>query len=514
MTDYGVTDAGFVIKPYSVIVAELTAAFQASPPAGFGPLVNLQPDSPYGRLLKILADREASWWQLLQSVYDTGDADKAVGQAQDALYGLIGFTRLGQSYSTVTETFYGPDGEVIGIDQIVTSDAGDQFKTTTAGTIAGGQVDLPMQAVNKGPIRCPAGSLTNATGLPAGVTCTNIADAVMGRDYESNPDFKIRRAKELQSIGAGTWGAVAARMLLDVACLTDCVILENDTSETDAYGQESHSIQAVVSGPTGASDYQDVADELFAVKGAGIAATTTVGNVPTQTVIDSEGTAHQIDFTLAVDVDVWMHVVISANNGFNFGQAQKTYVGCSSPEPETEYTLIVAGVEFTYTSSASPTAGEIFDDFKAQILAAVNADYVPVIPTRSGDGLLLTGQYAGNSFSVTVAGGLDSPVTDPTVNSVTQKPAGDQESARTAIIEAAESMQTIGKSVKRMAYSGPVIDAEPNLEDLEIYLSTNGGDPDVHGAGENYTATNATIARTSKAVFDLQRVTVYAELST
>lgn len=110
-------------------------------------------------------------------------------------------------------TFTGEDGTIIGIGAEVATiqvDAEDEpivFRTTEGGTISGGTVTLPVEAVEEGGQgNLPANSLTDdLTGIEGITSVTNEDSTSSGEDEENDEDF--REALKLQfsaSHGGGT----------------------------------------------------------------------------------------------------------------------------------------------------------------------------------------------------------------------------------------------------------------------------------------------------------------------
>ena len=75
---YGLSTTGFSAPPdIPTLQTEIGAAFQAA----FGASINLDPQSVFGQLAGILAEREYKLWAALLSVYASQDPDKATGSA-------------------------------------------------------------------------------------------------------------------------------------------------------------------------------------------------------------------------------------------------------------------------------------------------------------------------------------------------------------------------------------------------------------------------------------------------
>jgi hypothetical protein len=512
MPDYGVIDTGFGLKPFAKIVEELAAAFRA--PGAFGPLQNLGADSPVGRIMAVMADTIAPLWQLAQSVYNVRERAGAAGVGLDQLNALVGVPRLGKSYSTAEVTFTGADGTVIAVGAAtVATTAGDQFRNIEGGTVAGGSVTLAVRALVIGSVSAPAGTLTEIVAVPAGITsCTNAADADVGRNIETDPDYRRRSEEELQRNGVSTHAAIETKLKTDdtdETNISDCVVLENNSSEPDAEGRPGHSIEVVVAGPASPDHDDAVFQKIWNLKAAGIQSVTTAtgANAKNGYATDTKGRTHPVAFSLATEIPIWFFARLAVNADFNRGQVQRTTVTVGIPAALTEYAVTVAGIRFSYTTGAvAPPAVDIYTALHNAILAeVVGTKWIPVTPSSDKGGLYLIGNYAGCSFSVSVE-----EMNDP-VN--TQEATGDQAAVRAAVIARAATLQTIGETVRRTQYFSAVNGASPNIEDSEITLSDEGGNPEITGGGATYHAANVAIAGVEKAAFDTQRVMVETSLA-
>lgn len=135
---YGLTLAGFVPKPLTDIVDELTAAFKTA----FGDSIGSQPDgsippaSVFGQLIGILSEREALLWELGEATYHSTDPDQASGSAQDAICAITGTIRLGERKSQVILTATGDTATVLPPGRVVSVDGSNtRFATKSAVTI-------------------------------------------------------------------------------------------------------------------------------------------------------------------------------------------------------------------------------------------------------------------------------------------------------------------------------------------------------------------------------------------
>lgn len=302
---YGLSATGFDRKTLAIIQGELEAAYKAI----FGNDIDTSADSVFGQLIGIHAEREAEVWELLEAVYASMYPDTAEGVQLDNAAALVGVTRLPAEYSEVTATLGTAGGSPVVVPagkRAKVPATGAEFETTEEVTIpGGGTVNVLMRAVVTGPLSAPAGTLTQITTPVSGWdTVTNADDAILGRDQETDTEFRTRRAQVLVTSRGGTLEAIKNR-LLDVDDVTYVFGRENRTDTTDGNGLPPHSYQFFLEGGTD----QDIWDALWAAKPAGIE---THGD-EAGTVTDSQGETHTLRFQRVTEINMWLIVNLTTN---------------------------------------------------------------------------------------------------------------------------------------------------------------------------------------------------------
>lgn len=164
------------------------------------------------------------------------------------------------------------------------------------------QADITAIAVSTGPVIANTGTLTMIATPISGLTnVLNTQDAAIGRNVETDNEYRARMAEELQIAGAGTVEAIRSR-LLNVTGVTAVIVFENVTDTTDGNSLPPHSFEAFVQG--GAD--QDIANTIWAAKPAGIN-TYGTSNAP---VIDSQGLSHTIYFSRPTQLSIYIIINI------------------------------------------------------------------------------------------------------------------------------------------------------------------------------------------------------------
>lgn len=167
---------------------------------------------------------------------------------------------------------------------------------------------IPMIADEEGPKAAPAGKLTVIETAVAGMTAfTNLTDALVGRDEETDPVLLQRREEEINTSGSGTVNAIFSR-LGDLDGVTQKRVFANFTDVVDGDGIPPHSVRAVVLG--GADS--EIAETLLDSVCAGIR---TDGAI-TEIVVDDQGFDQTIKFSRPSTKDIFVLVTLVTDSDF------------------------------------------------------------------------------------------------------------------------------------------------------------------------------------------------------
>lgn len=360
MSTYGVTPAGFVVKPLSVIKEELEADLRAA----FGADVNLDPREPLGQIVGPMAERFSEVWDLAEATYRSADPDGSVGDGLESIAALTGTRRAPASSSTTPAVVAGAAGTVIPAGSAATSpssgarwstrsavtltavaawagatsyaagarraNGGELYQVVTGGVsaasggpsgtgaaIADGTVtwrwigsgaaaaDVVFDADDTGPIQALAGAIYEiATPVSGWSTVLNLVDASVGSAVETDEGLRVRREQGLRAVGAAALDAIRADVLA-VAGVTACTVFENATAAVDGDGLPAKSIEVLASGGLD----QDVRAAIWRSKAGGIE---TYGNV-SGTHTDSQGVARTVKFSRPVEKLVYLDVSIKVD---------------------------------------------------------------------------------------------------------------------------------------------------------------------------------------------------------
>lgn len=298
MTDYGLTPAGFVLKPLSVIKGEIEAKQRAE----IDPNVNTSSAGPVGQINGIVSSKIAELWELLQAVNASTDRRTAVDRSLDALGDLTGTEREAPKRSTVVGSVTLTAGTTLAAGHVASvTGTGARFRTTADITNPSGitdDFDVALESEDTGAIAAPTSLLTTIATPAAGwLAITNAAPAILGAPIEKDPAYRVRQVDELAAEGGSTTDATRAD-LLKIEGVRSVTMFENRSDATDGAGLPPHSFEACVLGTATAgaeltAENLRIANSIWSSKPAGIEThgTTAV------TVLDAAGNEQVVNFT-------------------------------------------------------------------------------------------------------------------------------------------------------------------------------------------------------------------------
>jgi len=171
--------------------------------------------------------------------------------------------------------------------------------------------DAPSRCLNFGEIPAVAGTLTEILTPAFGVTgVTNIEDATVGTERETDAELRLRRVDFIQKTGTATPDKIRAAVLT-VDGVTKAFVIENVEDFVDVEGRPIKCFETYV---VGGND-NAIAQMIWDTKPAGIEA---YGNI-TESVSDIEGTPHDISFSRPTGKDVHLIIEIQKNGDTSIG---------------------------------------------------------------------------------------------------------------------------------------------------------------------------------------------------
>lgn len=257
------------IQTLTEIRDELVSGLQSI----YGADINLDPNTPDGQLVNIIAQAKIDMLELINEVFASFDPDQAIGVNLDRRCAINGIQRAGGTYTqqlvsvTVDRalTLNGLDTSTAPFT--VQDPEGNRYQlvTTTAFALAETQ-PLTFQAVEVGAVTSALNTITDVVTITLGVTGVNnpTTATTVGVAQESDPALRTRRARSVSIPSKGYLdGLIGA--LLDLDSVTQVEVFENFTDVTDLRGIPPHSIWVIVLGGTSA----DIAQVIYVKRSLG-----------------------------------------------------------------------------------------------------------------------------------------------------------------------------------------------------------------------------------------------------
>lgn len=251
------------------------------------------------------------------------DTNTEVQTALNALTALSGVVVTGDFTAGFTVTFSGNDGKKPKSALTFTDntlDFGGAVTITIVETTPGVyQGSTTMTATVTGPVVANAETLTVIDNPIAGLTSTiNPEDATVGRNVESDSEFRIRRETRLQISLAGPLEAIRNRVLElnDIegsVQLEDVSAFENITLIVDSRGIPGKAFEIYVFQAGGVTTRdQEIIDAIGQAKSAGIEAHGDISGTYT----DSQGHDHTIKFSRPTEVDIYLELDLTVTSDY------------------------------------------------------------------------------------------------------------------------------------------------------------------------------------------------------
>lgn len=276
MSTNALTPQGLTIQTLPEILAELTDGTSQFPglKAIYGADINLDPNSPDGQLLNIIAQAKIDMLELINQVFSSFDPDQAVGVNLDRRCAINGIHRAGGTYTQQpVEITVDRALTLQGLDTTPTAPftvqdtAGNIYQLiSTTAFVGAGTLTLNFQAKEVGAVTSALNSITDIVTVTLGVLSSNnpIDAASVGIAQESDAALRTRRARSVSIPSKGYLdGLIGA--LLDLDGVTQVEVFENVTNVTDLRGIPAHSIWVIVAG----GNIADIAKVIYIKRSLG-----------------------------------------------------------------------------------------------------------------------------------------------------------------------------------------------------------------------------------------------------
>lgn len=233
----------------------------------FGNQVYLSPEGPDYQMLAIIAQAASDAHEALRVMWSSQDVDAAEGVALDILGNRVGLTRNSNSLSQCQAEITGTVGTTI-TGGIVASGDGTLWALPSSVYLDTSPKVVTLTCQVWGPREDAIGSInlviSASSGLQYWDTVSNTTVPSGGSDIESDESYRKRIKESFAPYGRSSLEVLNSK-LANVDGVIDCIIRENNTSETDSRGIPGHSISAVVDGGS-----DDDIFEVLTYKGEGV----------------------------------------------------------------------------------------------------------------------------------------------------------------------------------------------------------------------------------------------------
>ena len=151
---------------------------------------------------------------------------------------------------------------------------------------------ITIVAEDAGPVKAPANTVNTIVSPSSSVTVDNLDDLGVGRERETDEEFRLRASRSLAVSGSSTYNAVLST-ILNLPEVSEVAVEENETNSTNALGLPPHSFEVILSAPTTTAVDQTIALAIWNDKPLGIQ---THGNTSV-VILDSTGQERTIKFS-------------------------------------------------------------------------------------------------------------------------------------------------------------------------------------------------------------------------
>ena len=295
-----ITESGLSIKSFQELRKEVKDAWIAT----FGDTIDLSPTSVDGHHIDLECKTITSIYQLLAAVISNFDVTKAKGVWLDILGDYKSMSRLQATYSIASVTFMGEEGTVIPSGTVVRYDGSPcNFELTEAVTIPStGEVVGKCQAVTKGAVDIFVGDWKMVSSTPEGVTCKVLTHSGVGRDDETDTEFRDR-IQSFSGQGYATYDKMYAYMANAIG--KDQFSLRVNDEPTEIDGLPGHRFEFVINSAVGTND--TIAQLIWNCKAAGIGSYGTESG----TAVDASGFRHEMRFSRTTTTSLWIKITIT-----------------------------------------------------------------------------------------------------------------------------------------------------------------------------------------------------------
>lgn len=277
----------------------------------FGEDANLSERTPLGKFIRLQAYQRAEDNEEAEMLYHSRFVDTSEGIVleQNVTRALI--SRKEWRKATGEVTFNLDRNIKVPAGSLVQTKYGVKFQTLKEiYAFDAGEYKADIEALEYGAIgNVEAGEISVVGNPMPGInSVTNTIALRDGQDEETDAELIKRYYDSLGKLGNRRVESIKAKVLDEVAGVRACIVIENDTMQEDADGRPPKSFETILLG----GEPAEIARKIFEAKPGGIQA---YGHT-VESVNDSHGMTHQIGFTYATVVPVYVKVYVKKTKDY------------------------------------------------------------------------------------------------------------------------------------------------------------------------------------------------------
>lgn len=394
MTNPAFTPTGLVIRTFDEIFQDLVARVKAI----YGNDISVEPNTPDGQRLAILAQLVLDMETFCLNLYNQMDADLSAGDWLNKLIKFAGIYRRPTTRSQVDVTVTTDRTLTLTAGYTIRDDLDQQWVLPDNVDLGAGAFVVTFVAADFGDVTAAPNTVRTPETIIIGVTdVNNVTAALVGRDEETDEDLRVRRDNSVENPAYSTTGSLMAK-LADLASVVDVVVYENDTDVLDVdRNMVAHSIWVVCEG----GGTTEITETMVKQKTGGCATKGAEIGIYNETVLRPDGSefviVHEMKFdrpeiqplkirltatrlytTSPIDLDSMKANLVAVKTKIGVAiKASQLY----APAYKTGQNFVLSDLEISNDGGTTWTDGELSPDYdgKFSILTA-NIAITEVIP--------------------------------------------------------------------------------------------------------------------------------------
>jgi len=298
----GLTNSGFVPETLLNITSRIQGKLEA-----FSPGFDFSPESPDGQLVSIMSYELYTAWTQLDLVYNSYNPNAATGAALRNLGLITGIPYGAAQRSTATIELQGVSGTIVPRNSLVSDNDGNLFHVVFDTTIPS---NAQVMSEVAGALPVVSGSLTTiVTALVGWTGITQTTNGTLGSKAQTSTQYRNLRQATVVRNYTSVVDTLTARVV-ELGIEQVSVVNNDDPAVTHPDGTPPNTIHVTI-GEVGSVTDADIAQVILNTKPLGCPTYLHPTTGVSETVLDSQGVSHTINFSKAVEVPIDISVNIT-----------------------------------------------------------------------------------------------------------------------------------------------------------------------------------------------------------